>query len=298
MMSKKPAILLSSYSSLPPFCYTPSQSGTSCRHPHSRASWGTRNYAQHTSSHCEESDLTWPDPVHPHKTPTPYQILAIRRDEAYSKHRFYSLVKLYHPDATPTSPVAHLPHTIRLERYRLLVTAHSILSDDAKRRAYDLWGHGWAAHPQNPSHHSPYPSAQNHWQSRNDPMRNATWEDWEQWYRREHEEQHTQDPRAVAVSNFAFVALIFTIVSLGGVMQGTRANMFSSNIMEHRDKVHKEAATELAKSHRATLMAAGDRDERIQTFLRHRDAIHAGEDAYQRILPPSETCATDTIRKQ
>lgn len=311
MLSKKPAILVWSYSSLPPLCYAPSPAPqgctTSCRLPLShKQSPQTRNYAQHasssysssSSSHSHEADLSWPDAVHPHKTPTPYQILNCRRGEPYTKHRFYSLVKLYHPDrGTGASPIAHLPHTVRLERYRLLVAAHSILSDDAKRRAYDAWGHGW----QGPRHASPYhPSQtwtyeQREWPPGQDPAQNATWEDWERWY---HKQDGTEkvDPRDMYMSNFAFVSVVFALVTLGGIMQGTRANMLSSSVMEHRDKIHKEASMELARSKRASI--SGDRNERIKTFLEHREAVLTGEDAYHRILPPSETCTPDTVRKQ
>jgi hypothetical protein len=99
------------------------------------------------------------------------------------------------------------------------------------------------------------------------------------------------------MSNFGFVSLVFALVSLGGIMQGTRANVFSSAVIEHRDKVHREASMELMKAKRAS-MSTGDRDERIKTFLEHREATLGGDDAYQRILPPAETCAPDSLRKQ
>ncbi|KAF2174875.1 hypothetical protein K469DRAFT_704060 [Zopfia rhizophila CBS 207.26] len=236
--------------------------------------------------------------MQPHQTPTPYQILSTSRGEAYTKHRFYSLVKLYHPDRChPSSPVAHLPHAVRLERYRLLIAAHSILSDPSRRQAYDLWGHGWAGHSGTPSAYSPYkPSHERRsWPPGHDPMKNATWEDWERWYDQEYGRQKDEEERVVYLSNFGFMSIIFVLVTLGGVMQGTRANMFSSSVMEHRDKMHKEASMELRRSKQAT---TGDRNERIQTFLRHREAVHAGEDAYQRILPTPETCSPDTVRKQ
>ncbi|ORY09765.1 hypothetical protein BCR34DRAFT_589097 [Clohesyomyces aquaticus] len=299
MMSTKPALVFSSCASastaLPRFAASPPPlSCAACQRPRaqrSRGAWA-RNYAQHASSHGEEPDLSWPDPIHPHKTPTPYQILALRQGEAYSKHRFYSLVKLYHPDSChPTSPVSHLPHTVRLERYRLLVAAHSILSDDAKRKAYDLWGHGWHR-----SHRTPTAHGHTHMHFKHDPMRNATWEDWEQWYRREYDRPHTEEPTTI-MSNLAFWSLIFALVSLGGVVQGTRATALSTSVMEQRDRVHNEASMGLAGSRRATMLAAGDRDERIQTFLRRRDAMHT-EETYQQILPPSETPPLDTVRKQ
>ncbi|KAF2259984.1 hypothetical protein CC78DRAFT_536721 [Lojkania enalia] len=300
MLSKKPAILLSAYSGLPPFSSGTSQSCASCRHPHISPPRHTRHYAQHTSQshpHSEEADLTWPEPIHPHKSPTPYQILSIRPGEVYTKHRFYNLAKLYHPDRChPSSPIAHLPNAVRLERYRLLVAAHAILSDDAKRRAYDLWGHGWAGHHQGAlSHSAERTHERRDWRSGHDPMYNATWEDWEHWYGREYGTQQ-EDARTIHMSNFGFMSIVLALVSIGGVMQGTRANTFSTTVMEHRDKMHEEASRELARSKRATM--SGDRNERIKTFVEHREANMTGEDAYQRVLPPSEICIPDTVRRQ
>lgn len=79
-------------------------------------------------------------------------------------------------------------------------------------------------------------------------------------------------------------------------MQGTRANLLTSSAMEHHDRIHREASMELARSKRATV--SGDRNERIKTFLEHRQAVLDGEEAYQRMLPPSETCTPDAVRKQ
>ncbi|KAF2787344.1 hypothetical protein K505DRAFT_329749 [Melanomma pulvis-pyrius CBS 109.77] len=307
MLSRKPALLLTSYSAFSPFYYAPApQPCTSCRHPRSPlqspSQTPARAYAQPAalpSSQGREADLKWPEPIQPHQTPTPYQILSLRHGDVYSKQRFYFLVKLYHPDRChPSSPVSQLPHALRIERYRLLIAAHAILSDDAKRRAYDLWGHGWAGHGRSPSPRSPHkwPPERKAWPPGHDPMMNATWEDWERWYRREHNGPHGDSPRDMYMTNFAFVSIVLSLVSIGLVMQGTRANMMSSSYMEQQEKVHKAASMELARSKRASM--TGDREERIRTFLEHREAVLAGEDAYQRMLPPSETCAPDTVRKQ
>ena len=82
---------------------------------------------------------TWPSSVNP----TPYEILAHSKDARYNKALFYQLVKIYHPDRNHTAAGSSMPHSVRLERYRLVVAANEILSDDVKRRAYDLYGAGW-----------------------------------------------------------------------------------------------------------------------------------------------------------
>jgi hypothetical protein len=98
------------------------------------------------------------------------------------------------------------------------------------------------------------------------------------------------------MSNFGFMSMIFLLVTFGSIVQGTRANLMTSSIMDQREKTHKSASLEYARLRRAT-MAAGDRDERVRTFLEHREANLAGEPAYQRLLPPADNCSPDSVRR-
>lgn len=313
MPSKNPKVILACGSNL-----AVPTAGAACRHAHAQSfpHVQTRSYAQHAHfppvaepssqshsrpyPHFHAEDLVkWPEPIHPHRTPTPYQILACKRGEAYTKHRFYALAKLYHPDACshPSSPVSHVGHAECVERYRLIVAAHGILSDDYKRRAYDTWGAGWAGHT-HITNSSPFePRA---WPAHNDPRHNATWEDWERWHERNRREKDgwKEDERTVYMSNFQFMSLIFGLVTVGGVVQGTRASGLTSAAMEQRDKVHKEASAELRRAQHATMMT-GSRSERVQAFLNHREANLAGTggEAYQRVLPPTETCGPESLNK-
>lgn len=82
---------------------------------------------------------TWPSSLQP----TPYEIMGIQKYEKYSKSRYYDLVKIYHPDRKASPVYEKLPKDERLARYRLIVDAHTILSDDRKRSAYDKHGRGW-----------------------------------------------------------------------------------------------------------------------------------------------------------
>ncbi|RAR14220.1 chaperone j-domain-containing protein [Stemphylium lycopersici] len=321
MLSKKSSILLSSsYTNLGPLYHSHTANSSSssssrharqprqsCRHTFSRPCGGAprqqrRTYAQHhDASACsrDEGDLLrWPEPEKPHKTPTPYQILRCSKGDAYTKHRFYALVKLYHPDRGHVSPaIAQLPLHVRLERYRMLVTAHDILSDIEKRKAYDAWGHGWAGHHGTPMapRHSDWDYDPRRWKT--DPRTNATWEDWERWHY-ENSGGKDSDARTVQMSNFTFMALIFAFVSIGGVVQGTRFSTFNNSVIERRDQIHREASMEYSRSRNATMSASGDRDERIRTFLEHRESTIVGEHSYQRLLPPADNCSPDEVRRQ
>ena len=106
------------------------------------------------------------------------------------------------------------------------------------------------------------------------------------------------DARTIQMSNFTFMALIFAFVSIGGVVQGTRFNTFNNSVIERRDQIHREASMEYRRSRNATLSASGDRDERIRTFLEHRESTIVGEQSYQRLLPPADTCSPEEVRRQ
>jgi len=247
-----------------------------------------------TDADADAAVRNWPQPVAPHTTPTPYQILQCAKGDVYSKHRFCALVKLYHPDhCHPASAVARLPRHVRLDRYRLLVAAHAILSDAGKRSAYDATGHGWAGH------HAPRDWEYDTQRWATDPRNNATWEDWERWYAENTPGRQAPDhdgPRPIPLSNLTLIALLIAFVSIGGVAQGTRLTTFHASALERREQMHREATLELRRSHHATL--AGDRHERIRTFVQHRDSNLVGEQNDQRILPPAPPCASDTLRRR
>lgn len=302
MLPKKSPVLLSSYANaLTPLYSTHAASPHSCRHTSPRPQHTTqrRTYAQHADS-SDADLLSWPEPVHPHSTPTPYQILKCSKGDAYKKNRYYALVKLYHPDRChPGSSTYTLPLAVRLERYRMLVAAHDILSDTEKRKAYDAWGAGWTGHHRAPSSsghtRNPYDWDFDRTRWNSDPRANATWEDWERWYS-ENDPSHPKGERAIQMSNFTFMSLIFAFVAIGGVMQGTRFSGFHNSVVERRDEVHREASSVYQRSRHATM--SGDRDERIRTFLEHREANLAGEESYHRVLPPNENCTPNEIRRQ
>lgn len=69
--------------------------------------------------------------------------MGIKKDAKYLKSRYFDLVKIYHPDSKASPLARKLPKEECLARYRLIVDAHEILSDDQKRLAYDAYGLGW-----------------------------------------------------------------------------------------------------------------------------------------------------------
>lgn len=262
-----------------------------------------------TQKHCG-----WPDTPSGHSCPTPYQILATSKDAAYTKTKFYELVKLYHPDRNGQGSVSgndhnSIPQNIRLERYRLIVTAHTILSDPGKRHAYDQWGAGWAGRKDAPSfsaYHGqantstgPFTSWRHERES--DIWSNATWEDWERW--RERQKRGGQDQDPVYVQNSTFVGLLLTFAAIGSTLNFSRADSEGAKFLAARDVIHDHASRELRRVRQMT--HDRPKDERIDWFLKNREATLTGvsleelrEERARQLLPPEEKCNGPVLRSK
>ena len=238
----------------------------------------------------------------------------MKHNATYSKSRFYEMVKYYHPDLRTDAAMDNAAHQVKMERYRLIVAAHGILSDPVKRSAYDRLGAGWdgkaeaglkqhgrsGAHEPEPFSHS--------WSDPADPIwRNATWEDWERFYARKAREQGTGDsdkvPQPIYMQNSRFIVLVVILAGLGGSANYNRAQDAGTYYIEQRDIVHDRAAKELRKVRQE--MGTSGRQERIQWFLRQREASMnqmtvtdmeaMREEKANRLLSGREVCRSDDI---
>ncbi|GAW17771.1 hypothetical protein ANO14919_072380 [Xylariales sp. No.14919] len=205
---------------------------------------------------------TWPTSLYP----TPYEILAQPRGARYDKALFYELVKIYHPDRNHSAADSSIPQSVRLERYRLVVAANEILSNDAKRRAYDLYGAGWRG---NRTLQSLYREADRSW--RNEPgnaSRNATWEDWERWRRERNGEKEPQTP--IFMSNELFALVLCSFVVMGSFAQSRRASTHTVTIVEMHEQKHATISDGMRRQQDEK--APLNRHERVESFLRQRDS--------------------------
>ena len=329
MLSKKAGLLAGASSNLHLFhgaagSSTSSTLGT--RHQVRRAEEG-RRYATiagdgregHHSEQEEpkrEPEHQWPSPTKGQQHPTPYQIFAMKNDAAYSKGQFYQLVKLYHPDRKSISSIAH---QLKIERYHLLVAAHTILSDPVKRSAYDRFGAGWngkaEAGAQGGAHPGPGPFSHS-WQGQgqNDPIwNNATWEDWERFYAWRARKNGDASAGGVAqdypqsplyMRNSYFVVLVVILAFFGGSANYNRAQDAGAYFVEQRDLVHDRSAKELRKV-RQEMEGLNRKDERIHWFLRQREATMGAMSADEvevmrqerasRMLADREVCQSDEL---
>lgn len=252
-----------------------------------------RGYAHKatTTNHSRDDDdsdsdseadhhLSWPRSAHP----SPYEVLGLHRNAPYTKRRFYQLVKLYHPDMprpadTTTPPPPRLTSAVRLERYRLVVAAHGLLSDPQKRHLYDRHGIGWVSSPPPPpqQHHPDHYYHPHHhardmdrsWRYQpGNASRNATWEDWEQW-RAAASGKTSGQP--TYMSNGTFAALVVCMCMIGAFAQMERAEAAGE---QYVDFVQQKDWAIGQKMRESTIASSGrTKDERVDSFLRDRENL-------------------------
>ncbi|KAF3483794.1 uncharacterized protein GIQ15_03118 [Arthroderma uncinatum] len=237
-----------------------------------------------------EEDLSWPSSP----SFTPYDLFRLERNAPYSKKRYYQLVKIYHPDGHCNGHphCKDLPESVRLQRYRLLVAAHELLSNPTKRSEYDRFGRGWFQRAELFGTHGPAArSAMDAYYSRRrqvDPtiFRNASWEDWEQYHGRSGGKQQTQSSGA---SHETFASLFVLLAIFGGVAQAVSIGKYSGFVEDRVKQVNAQCGRFLEGRRHQTVSQMDSVDERVQSFLRRRDPSGYGlneeeEETYRKLL--------------
>lgn len=222
---------------------------------------GTARHASTSGAPDSDRPPAWPPSPHP----DPYAVLGLPRAAPYCKRRFYQLVKLYHPDAhardrdARPGASAPLPPATRLERYRLVVAAHSLLSDPERRRLYDAHSLGWT---------SAHRAADRAWRQRPDsPAHNATWEDWERWHR---SRDGCRRPEPAYMSNGSFAALVVLMCMAGALTQVNRAEAASAARFARSTKqCHEAIGQDMLRTNASS--AGLSKRERVNGFLRDRE---------------------------
>lgn len=282
----KKAAFLSSYSSIQScsISSSPTHLPPPRARPQKPTSCNQRSYADVRSNTAD----VWPEPKAPQTILTPYEILRLEKREVYSKHRFYELVKLYHPDRHGHEGCPDISHTERVERYRLIVLAHEILSDPMKRREYDTVGAGWGdssssikySRSSSSSSNKPFGTGAGYDAS---PFQNATWEDWERWY---HRDTKAQEYSGNYLSPNAFASFVILLAVITGVAQATKAGQYSSSLEDRVRAVNQETNNFLSTRAGEHTGSGLDSEGRVKWFLEKRDPTKSGlkdeeEEAYK-----------------
>lgn len=259
----------------------------------------------------------WPDAPKGQKHPTPYQIFDMKHDAKYSKAGYYKLVKLYHPDLQVHSVGStrgnnEVSNAAKMERYRLIVAAHTILSDPVKRSAYDRFGAGWNGKAEvgnrdtwaQPSPFHPAGPFSQSWHDPSDPVwQNATWEDWERY----HDNKANPTKKApVYMKNSYFLAVVIALAIMGSSLNVQRAQENGNYIVESRDLVHDRASKNLRQV-RKEVKGLSNRQDRIDFFMRQREAAMGGtisehqalrDERASRLLKDQEVCSSEEVRER
>ncbi|KAL5627833.1 hypothetical protein BROUX41_002581 [Berkeleyomyces rouxiae] len=246
------------------------------------AARGTANHIRclSTTSPCRRSStghraeaLAWPATPNP----SPYEIFNIPSNSAYDKRRFAELVKLYHPDRHQQAACT-IDTATRLDRYRLVVLANELLSNPAKRRAYDQYGLGWSPDTGSGATapagmHASSRQTAHHWQSpsANSAWRNATWEDWEAW----HEQQaagagagtgsRSTKQTPIYMSNGAFATLVVVLLGVASAAHYFYMDDQAASLAHSRQQENKRIMRMLALREQAA--ADMSREERLLSFI-------------------------------
>lgn len=247
----------------------------------------------------------WPKLPSASDIPTPYQIFQLESGAAYSKARFYDLVKIYHPDRNGhhDTHCGGISHSVKLERYRLIVLANEILSDPVKKQDYDNHGLGWYRSGRRSRHSHGYQGSQGRPFGTgpgcdNSPFRNATWEDWERWrYEREH-----PPAEKTYLSPNLFAAIMVSLAVLSGIAQGTWAGQYSTTLEEKIKTLNVEAGEFLDSRRDEQSAVAMDSADRVKWFLQKRDPMAYGlkpeeEEAYREAFSPRSISTATPSKK-
>ncbi|KAF3188495.1 hypothetical protein TWF225_003453 [Orbilia oligospora] len=254
-------------------------------------------------------------PTKPISQLTPYEIFNQPHLSIYHKVHFYQLVKLYHPDCIPPSdhPCSLLSKTTRTERFRLIVAANTLLSDPAKKKAYDDFGVGWNTVPRHTDFRRRTAATYASGPWKNSPAGNATWEDWERWYKAEgmgggggnyysspgggtSAGEHASAAEPITAHK-NFVTIIMLLSFTGILIQLSRVDQFNTSYEEKRDRKNRDIQRDLWRIRRDDM----GKDGRVQAFLKMRDPEGYGgveavrEERMKRLLPEGEVCLSDGI---
>ena len=240
-------------------------------------------------------NMNWPCRRNTSFTPSPYEIFELDKQSIYTKQKFYELVKRYHPDRNGHTSSDGLTHIERLERYRLVVQAHDILSDPVKRRAYDASGAGWGTTRTADRRSRGFTNSEGKRygfgpDDDSSIFQNATWEDWERWYRR-------HDPPSKKYETYihpnAFASIVILLAVLTGVLQATRAGQFTGSIEERAQAFTEETGRFLTSRQDHFEENDINGPGRVKHFLEKRDPSKYGlkeeeEEIYRKALCESD----------
>lgn len=189
------------------------------------------------------------------------------------KRRYYELVKLYHPDVCKGGEDVE-------ERFRMITSAYAILSDSARKNAYDNFGAGWKGVPAfSETMRKRYSTA-----SRCDFVDLHSGGTWEDYY-------STENPaaRTKSADRQSFTPFVVTIAIIGMAFQFVR--FITIGDASGIEKRHYQSSRDLAAARRSSLLG---RDQKLQQLRREHEVSRTYDEP---LLPlDSERCNNNLTR--
>lgn len=110
----------------------------------------------------------------------------------------------------------------------------------------------------------------------NSPFGNATWEDWERWYRNQSGHGQKQAYAGTYINPNAFAAFVITAAILSGILQATRisdqAGAFSDKQLAFTEETNRFMTARSTQFDDKKF----DKDDRVRHFLERRDPLRYG----------------------
>ncbi|KAE8255952.1 hypothetical protein A4X13_0g2860 [Tilletia indica] len=241
-----------------------------------RTPWPWLHPRFHSTTTDQQPDSpSFPFPSHT-PNPSPYQIFHLdsKATPAQIKSRYYDLVRLFHPDRH----VSTSPHDRKKveERFKTVVKAYELLSDQRRRMSYDRYGFGWGDERR-------WGTERRGWENRGDPRSSRTggghdrygWQqrrssptDDEYFYgfaAQQSSSSTTNKPRYLP--NAHFISLLFLLTWSLALIQYSRLAQQASRATSRADKLHLDAAQSLKVAREA---ARGKEGRRLKEAVRRR----------------------------
>ncbi|KAI1120954.1 hypothetical protein F5Y10DRAFT_257355 [Nemania abortiva] len=224
-----------------------------------------KTYKDRTNDqHSEHRLIVWP--LAPNFTP--YQLLEQDPKAPYDKKRFCQLAMMYHPDRWIHEKYHGVSKASRIERYRLILTAHRILSDPVKRKAYDRGGLGWDKElvsyvaRAEPSFQRTAASSSNSAARGSGPE--VIWENQETYWNPGSSKQQKQ----LFVNNRIFGLILILFVVIMTCIRFIRADHISRQSLRQRDAINAALLADLKRIYKDGHSMT--RHERVEKFLNRR----------------------------
>ncbi|CAI6341380.1 unnamed protein product [Periconia digitata] len=207
---------------------------------------------------CGPRRDSWPELPNP----SPYEVLHLDRHAPYHRQNFTELAKRYHPDRAALNSNDTEDRPLRLDRFRMVVDAHHILSDPRRREAYDEYGVGWR-----------YQASKAHGCQAINPNGTPQSHMWQRDSWQEHEASSANQEQVFLRKVFCAVALLI-FMALASWLQLMRAakmlRVAATGYMHTHNSLVQELARLRIDPHHST------REGRIETFLLRREAQAVG----------------------